>query len=144
MSMPRYAFVMLPVLCGLFACKHETSPFCPQGTSPVAARSVAGKSLWCESRDKLRAQWVEWHAGGTQLRQSCGYRNGKPEGSFTAWHPSGKPWVHGQFTGGNKFGKWKQWDALGSLVAEGDYSGGRLVAGAPVAGMADCEKMVKP
>jgi hypothetical protein len=144
MSMPRYAFVMLPVLCGLFACKHETSPFCPQGMSPVAARSVVGKSLWCESQDKLRAQWVEWHAGGTQLRQSCGYRSGKPEGSFTAWHPSGKPWVHGQFTGGAKFGKWKQWDGLGSLVAEGDYSGGRLVAGAPVAGMADCEKMVKP
>jgi antitoxin component YwqK of YwqJK toxin-antitoxin module len=105
---------------------------------------MAGKTLWCESKDKLRSQWVEWHKGATTLRQSCSYRNGKPEGSFTAWHPEGKPWVQGQFSGGQKVGKWKQWDSSGNEVAEGDYASGRLVAGAPVAAMADCEKVVGP
>ena len=103
---------------------------------------MAGKTLWCESKDKARAQWIEWHKDSTALRQSCSYHDEKPEGSFTAWHPEGKVWVQGQFGGGHKIGKWKQWDANGSEVAEGDYSNGRLVAGAPVAAIADCEKVV--
>ena len=135
---------LLWVLCvvgSLAACKQESSPFCPKGMSEVAQRSAQGKSVWCESSDKQSAQWVEWHPGQTQLRQRCTYRNGKPEGSFTAWHPNGKPWVQGQFVDGKKVGKWKQWDASGNEVAEGDYTADRLVAGAPVAGMAMCEKV---
>jgi antitoxin component YwqK of YwqJK toxin-antitoxin module len=110
---------------------------------PVDGRSQAGQWQWCESNDKHRAQWLEWHPNTTQLRQSCGYRDGKPEGSFTAWHPNGRPWVQGQFLGGLKMGKWKQWDRSGNAVAEGDYTAGRLVAGAPVAGMAGCDKALK-
>jgi hypothetical protein len=52
--------------------------------------------------------------------------------------------VQGQFAAGQTAGKWKQWDVAGNEVAEGDYSGGRLVAGAPVAGMSLCEKMARP
>ena len=130
------------------ACTRTTSPFCPQGMLAVVARSVPEKSLWCESSDKERAQWIEWHEGQNegqkQPRQSCGYRAGKPEGSLTAWNLNGKPWVQGQFAGGQKAGKWKQWDPSGNEVAEGDYNAGRLVAGAPVAGLALCEKMARP
>jgi hypothetical protein len=136
--------ILVLTLGSLAACKQETSPFCPQGMRAVQARSVEGKSIWCETPDKQRAQWIEWHPGQTYLRQSCSYREGKPEGSFTAWHPNGKQWVQGQFSRGNKIGKWKQWDASGNEVAEGEYSLGRLVAGAPVAGMALCEKMARP
>jgi hypothetical protein len=140
----RYAFAILVLGC-LAGCKQEPkSPYCPQGMSEVASRSEPGKNVWCESRDKVRAQWIQWHAGTTKPRQSCGYRDFKPEGSFTAWHPDGKPWVQGQFAAGQKVGKWKQWDISGNEVAEGDYGSGRLVAGAPVAGMALCEKMAKP
>jgi hypothetical protein len=144
MSISRYglAFLAVPVVCGWLACGRETSPFCPKGLFPAKERSVAGKTLWCESKDRSRAQWIEWHKGGTALRQSCSYLGGKPEGSFTAWHPEGKVWVQGQFASGQKAGKWKQWDDGGSEVAEGDYATGRLVAGAPVAAMADCEKVI--
>jgi len=144
MSTSRYAFAVLAVsvACGCLACGRERSPFCPQGLYPVKERSSAGKNLWCESKDKSRAQWIEWHDDSKALRQSCSYRGGKPEGSFTAWHPEGKVWVQGQFANGQKAGKWKQWDVGGSEVAEGDYATGRLVAGAPVAAMADCEKVV--
>ena len=51
--------------------------------------------------------------------------------------------MQGQFVAGLKAGKWKQWDPTGNEVAEGEYSSGRLVAGAPVAGMALCEKMAR-
>lgn len=137
----RYALAIL-VLGGLAGCKQQPkSLYCPQGMGEVAARSEPGKHVWCESSDKVRAQWIEWHAGTTKPRQSCSYRGLAPEGSFTAWHPNGKPWVQGQFVGGLKAGKWKQWDPAGNQVAEGDYNSGRLVAGAPVAGMALCEKM---
>ena len=108
------------------------------------ARSEAGRSVWCESRDKSRAQWIEWYADTTQPRQSCSYRGLSAEGSFTAWHPDGKPWVQGQFSGGQKTGKWKQWDSSGNEVAEGEYGNGRLVAGAPVAGMSLCEQAARP
>jgi hypothetical protein len=139
----RHTFALMAIFCCLPACRREVSPFCPKGTFPVALRSEPGKTQWCESDDKHRAQWLEWHPGTTHLRQSCGYYQGKPEGSFTAWHPNGKTWVEGQFANGLKVGKWKQWDAEGNVVAEGDYSSGRLVAGAPVAGMAGCEKAAK-
>jgi len=139
----RYALAIL-VLGGLAGCKqHPQSLYCPQGMIEVAARSEAGKEVWCETPDKARTQWIEMHPGTTKPRQSCGYRDLKPEGSFTAWHPDGKPWVQGQFVAGQKTGKWKQWDPSGNEVAEGDYNSGRLVAGAPVAGMALCEKMIR-
>jgi hypothetical protein len=139
MSILRYAFVLV-ALSSLSGCRSERSPFCPQGTSQLAARSLDGRYVWCESSDKVKAQWVEFHEGTTKRRQSCSYSNSKPEGSFTAWHPDGKTWVQGQFSAGHKIGKWKQWDSSGNLVAEGDYNTGRLVAGAPVAAMAGCEK----
>jgi len=140
MSTWRY-LLLIPLVCGFLGCERETSPFCPQGLYPVKERSATGKTLWCESKDKTRSQWIEWHKGGANFRQSCSYRDGKSDGSFTAWHPEGKVWVQGQFSGGQKAGKWKQWDTSGSEVAEGDYSGDRLVAGAPVGAMADCEKV---
>ncbi len=139
----RHAFAFL-ILCSLVGCKHKTSPFCPKDMSPVAARSVPGTSLWCESSNKLRARWIEWHKGTTKLRQSCSYYKGVAQGSFTAWHPNGKLWVQGQFINGQQAGKWKQWDGNGNEVAEGDYRSGRLVAGAPVAGMAGCLKAGRP
>jgi hypothetical protein len=139
MSVLRYSMAIL-VVCSALGCGRETSPLCPKGLYPVHERSVPGKSLWCESKDQKRSQWIEWHKGTTNPRQSCSYRDAKPEGSFTAWHAEGKPWVQGQFAGGQKIGKWKQWDAAGNEVAEGEYGNGRLVAGAPVAAVADCEK----
>ena len=132
-------------ILGSIACKRQpVSPFCPKGMREVLTRSEAGKSIWCETPDKSRAQWIEWHAGTTKPRQSCAFHDGRPEGSFAAWHPGGKLWVQGQFAAGVKVGKWKQWDADGNEVAEGDYQTGRLVAGAPVAGMALCEKVGRP
>ena len=139
----RYALVVL-ALGGLLGCKQKTSSYCPKGMAEVSLRSEPGKSVWCETKDKARAQWIEWHPKTTRPRQSCGYRDGRPEGSFTAWHPDGKPWVQGQFADGQKMGKWKQWDGAGSEVAEGDYRAGRLIAGAPVAAVAGCERAAKP
>jgi hypothetical protein len=138
----RHALVVLAI-GGLVGCKPPNSRFCPKGMTEVTQRSDPGKSVWCQTSDKARAQWIEWHPKTTLPRQSCSYNNGKPEGSFTAWHPDGKPWVQGQFVDGQKSGKWKQWNQTGNEVAEGDYRGGRLIAGAPVAGIAGCENAVK-
>jgi len=138
----RHVFVVLAI-SGLFGCKHETSKLCPKGMSEVARRSEPGKSVWCQTSDQAREQWIEWHPKTTKPRQSCSYSKGKPEGSFSAWHPDGKPWVQGQFIDGRKAGKWKQWDPAGNEVAEGDYRDGRLIAGAPVAGMCGCERAAK-
>lgn len=143
--MPKLHHVLVVLaLLGWMGCKTKTSRFCPKGMSEVPLRSVPEKSVWCESGDKSRAQWIEWHPKTTKPRQSCTYRGGRPEGSFTAWHPDGKLWVQGQYSDGQKAGKWKQWDNVGNEVAEGDYRAGRLIAGAPVAGIAGCEREAKP
>lgn len=150
MPKPRHSLASALVVMAMLAlsflagCKRRPPSVCPSGMLDVPARGEPGKSLWCQTADKSRAQWIEWHPNSTQLRQSCGYRDDKPEGSFTAWHLDGKPWVQGQYTGGQKFGKWKQWDSAGSEVAEGEYGNGRLIAGAPVASIASCEKAAKP
>jgi hypothetical protein len=142
--MPKLrCLVVILALGGLAECKSKER-FCPQGMKHVPLRSEPGKAVWCESTDKTRAQWIEWHPKTTRPRQSCSYFNGRPEGSFTAWYPDGKPWVQGQFADGQKAGKWKQWDNGGTEVAEGDYRSGRLIAGAPVAAMAGCERAAKP
>jgi hypothetical protein len=141
--MPKLGCVLVVLVASALAgCGRKASPFCPKGMSEVPARSEPGKSVFCQASDKARAQWIEWHPKTTRPRQSCSYFGGKPEGSFTAWHPDGKPWVQGQFAEGQKIGKWKQWDLAGNEVAEGDYRDGRLIAGAPVGGMAGCERVV--
>ena len=139
----RHLFVLVG-LVGVMGCRAKAPSPCPKGMSEVPRRSEPGRSVWCQTADQKRAQWIEWHPKSTQPRQSCGYYDGRPEGAFTAWFPSGKLWVQGQFTDGQKAGKWKQWDNAGTAVAEGDYRGGRLIAGAPVAGMAMCERAAKP
>ena len=139
----RFLWVLVLVFGVLASCHRKISPLCPKGTYPVAERSSPGKYQWCESENKRRAQWIEWHPGTTKPEQSCSYRDGKPEGSFTAWHPNGKTWVQGQFANGLTIGKWKQWDQAGNAVAEGDYSSGRLVAGAPVAGIERCHRAAR-
>lgn len=142
--MPKLHQVLVVLaLAGAMGCSAKKSSQCPKGMAEVPLRSEPGKSLWCENPDKTRAQWVEWHPKTARLRQSCSYNGGRPEGSFTAWHPDGKPWVQGQFAEGQKVGKWKQWDAGGSEVAEGDYRTGRLIAGAPVGSVSGCERAAK-
>lgn len=142
--MPKHACVLAAlVFVGLWGCARKPSSRCPRDMAEVPARSEPGKTIWCQTKDAVRAQWVEWHPATTRPRQSCHYYRGQPEGSFTAWYPDGKPWVQGQYTDGQKTGKWQQWDVSGNLVAEGDYRGGRLIAGAPVAGMAGCDRALK-
>jgi hypothetical protein len=143
--MPKVHHLLVFVaMLGLWGCRDKAPRLCPKGMSEVALRSQPGKSVWCETPDQKRAQWIEWHPKTTRPRQSCSYYGGRPEGSFTAWFPDGKPWVQGQFADGQKVGRWKQWDSGGNEVAEGDYRRGRLIAGAPVAGIAGCERAAKP
>jgi hypothetical protein len=143
--MPNLRYVVLVLaVAATVGCKPKGTTLCPKGMAEVPLRSEPGKSVWCEAKDKSRAQWIEWHPKSNRPRQSCSYRDGRPEGSFTAWHPDGKPWVQGQFADGQKVGKWKQWDLTGGEVAEGDYRTGRLIAGAPVAAIAGCERAAKP
>ena len=134
--MSRVAFVALCL--GLAAsCGGAPKP-CPRGMSVDEARSQAGKSIWCRSDDGQLARWIELADGAK--RQACSYTNGRPEGSFLAWHPNGRTWVEGTYQDGSKFGKWKQWDAEGALVAQGEYRRGEFVAGAPVGLVAACEQ----
>lgn len=116
---------------------------CPEGMTLVGAKSVAGKSAWCRSADGKLARWIEFYDEKNR-RQSCGYSGGKPEGSFLAWHPGGKPWIEGEYRQGLKAGHWIQRDKEGLKVAEGEYREGTFVAGAPVANPALCEKMTPP
>ncbi len=128
------------ILTGVVAGGCSRSKKCPEGMNIVADRSQDGKVLWCKSSDGKLARWIEFYEG-TDRRQSCGYSGGKPEGSFTAWHAGGKPWLEGEYRDGRKNGRWTQWDKTGAKVADGEYRNGDFVGGAPVGIPAACEKM---
>jgi hypothetical protein len=123
----------------LLAASCRRTSLCPKGMQVVAGRSVSGESIWCKSPDGRTAQWIEFKDGAR--RQVCEYRAGQPDGPFLGLHPTGTHWIEGQFRDGAKSGAWHQWDKTGSLVAEGEYRGGRLIQGAPVAMAAKCEEM---
>ena len=74
-------------------------------------------------------------------RQMCSYIEGKADGSYTAWFPTGKVWISGMYRGGEKAGKWVQYNEEGAVIAKAEYRFGRFVAGAPVGRMARCEEM---
>ncbi len=121
--------VMIPA-----ACRNRD---CPEG---MKVKSKADGVLWCQTPDGKSARWIELHKNG-QRRQSCGFREGRPEGSFTSWHPKGQVWMQGEYRGGVKVGIWSQWDDIGQKTAQGEYRGGTFVAGAPVGAQAPCERL---
>lgn len=122
------------------ACRGQKSSYCAENMDWDQGKSEPDKTVWCRSSDRRTAQFVELHRDGKAKRQSCTYVDGKAEGSFTAWHPNGRTWVAGQFSQGRPVGHWTQWDKAEAKVAEGDYRDGRFIAGAPVAGIALCER----
>jgi hypothetical protein len=139
--MNRPVYALLVVACvGLVACHRSGTNICPEGLSLDEKLSKPGQIVWCRSGDGKRAQYTEFHPDGKAKRQLCEYRDGQPEGAFSAWMPDGKIWISGQYAAGQPDGRWVQRDKDGQRVAEGEYRGGRFVAGAPVASTAVCQK----
>jgi hypothetical protein len=133
--------VVLVLVLGAVGC-NRTAARCPDGMKLVPEKSVAGKTLFCQSDDGQTAQWLELHEpknGARDRRQLCLFHGRRPDGRFQSWHPGGKRWVEGQYRDGLKDGRWNQWNLEGNRVAEGDYREGVLVKGAPVGMVARCE-----
>lgn len=129
--------VVFVAVIGVVACQRGPG-LCPEGMRPDRNPSPDELFVWCGAKDGTR-RWIElWSP--TERRQSCGYRAGRPDGAFQAWHKGGKRWLEGQYRDGEKSGQWTQWDKDGNRVAEGDYRAGRLIAGAPVGMVALCEQ----
>jgi hypothetical protein len=143
--MGRYRIPLLALAClGLVACQRPGPSPCPEGLSLDGKNAKPSQSVWCRSHDGKRAQYIEFQPGGKGKRQVCNFRDGRPEGAFSAFFPSGKSWMAGQFSAGRPDGRWSQWDKSGMRVAEGEYRDGRFVAGAPVASTAVCDKLHVP
>ncbi len=143
--MCRHLLFLLAIAClGSVACKHPGPSVCPEGMSLDGKQSNPGHFVWCHSKEGGRAQYIEFQPDGKEKRQICEFRDGRAEGPFSAWFPGGKVWIAGQFLAGVPDGRWSQWDKSGARVAEGEYRGGRFIAGAPVAGTPICEKLHPP
>lgn len=143
--MCRHLLPLVAMACLVFAaCKRPGPRVCPEGMSLDGKQSKPGHFNWCRSKDGRRAQYIEFQPDGKDRRQICEFRDGRPEGPFTAWFPDGKVWIAGQFAAGLPDGRWNQWDKAGLRVAEGEYRSGRFVAGAPVASTPICDKLHVP
>lgn len=119
-------------------CNRSGARECPEDLVKDEKVSRPGLDLVCRSPDGKRVRWFRLGENGLP-RQSCGYENGRPEGSYAAWHDSGKLFLEGQFRDGHKVGLWTQRDANGAVVATGEYRDGTFVAGAPVATQVGCD-----
>ncbi len=128
------------VVIATAACRR--SRLCPPGMQ-IARKLSTPEAIWCTSPDRHTARWTELYEK-SKRRQSCGFRDGKAEGGYTAWHPNGEVWIRGDYRAGAKVGIWSQWSDQGRKTAEGEYREGQLLMGAPVGGFAICEKLVEP
>ena len=126
--------VVLGVSC------HRSPTLCPEGMQPWKGRSGPGLSIWCKGADGHAAAWIELY-NAKEPRMICQYRQSVPDGPFRAFHPTSVPWIEGAYARGLKQGHWRQWDKTRSLVAEGEYREGRLIAGAPIGMAAKCESV---
>jgi hypothetical protein len=139
----RFATPVALLFMALVASCHRqpAQKTCPDGLERDAARSKEGKELWCRSADGKRARWTEFHMDGKARKQTCGFADGKAQGSYLAWHRNGQLWMEGVYRDGSKEGKWILRNEDGALIANGEYQFGRFVAGAPVGTPATCETM---
>ena len=143
--MRRHILPLLAIACiGLPACRGSRFSICPEGMSLDDKHSRPAQSAWCRTRDRTRAEYIEFQPGGKAKRQICDFREGRAEGRFVTWFPNGKVWISGQFAAGRPQGRWSQWDKSGARVSEGEYRDGRFVAGAPLASLAVCDKLQVP
>ena len=139
-SLGQLGVVMVVISTIQVGCDKGGKRACPEGMRAASDKNADPHTFLCATGDRKRARWTEYYPDGSQ-RQSCGFSDGRPEGTFTAWHRNGQLWIEGQYRQGVKVGRWNQLDEVGRKVAEAEYREGAFVAGAPVGLPAACERV---
>lgn len=134
--LPLWSLGLLAATALAPSCRR--SPICPSGHEETKLNPEA---IWCHDRKAKTSVYIQLYPGTRQFRQRCQFAGGTPEGPFQAAHPGGQKWIDGGYEKGRLAGRWIQWDANGSKVAEGEYRDGRLVSGAPIAVAALCDSV---
>ena len=84
-----------------------------------------GKREYGRFRDGKRdGTWSRWHPSG-KIDAITLWDYGKPV-SFEAWHDSGQKWEQGSFVDGFKQGPWLRWHENGQKELEANYDHGTL------------------
>jgi antitoxin component YwqK of YwqJK toxin-antitoxin module len=138
--------------------EYVTTP-CPFGTDQVVSSDSGTPGLrklmekWCERVDDhgehvRHGPYVEIYEGGGK-REYGRFRDGKRDGTWSRWHPSGKidaitlwdygkpvsfeawhdsgqKWEQGSFVDGFKQGPWLRWHENGQKELEANYDHGTL------------------
>jgi hypothetical protein len=138
MTYVRVALVVVAMAAGLGGAGCRRSSSCPAGLEELR---VGTDSLWCKDQQTGARLYVQMHPGTKRWRQKCAFTKAGLDGPFEATHPGGQKWIEGRYEAGRLAGKWTQWDEAGNKVADGEYRDGHLVAGAPVAVAAVCDKV---
>lgn len=121
---PRRALLAFAVLVLAASCQRsQSSPSSPECNGGVAhgAKPPKGSLFWCaDGSGRKHGLYQEWFPNGT-LKVDAMYRAGKADGTFVAYHDSGKRKEQGQHEGGLRVGRWQEWHPDGSLRRDAEY-----------------------
>jgi antitoxin component YwqK of YwqJK toxin-antitoxin module len=91
----------------------------------VELYETGGKREYGRFRDGKRdGSWTRWHPSG-KVDAVTLWDNGKPV-SFEAWHVNGQKWEQGSFVDGFKQGMWSRWHVNGQKEVESYFEHGTL------------------
>jgi hypothetical protein len=99
---------------------------CPAGTQPVSRPLGGGRMEHCRSAAGTpEGPMLSTHANG-QRRLEGQYHDGKADGRWRGWHPSGRPAGEADFQSG-QLRRVVAWYENGTQAFEGDMTAGRMV-----------------
>ena len=96
---------------------------CPGGTFSY----VSGDEEWCQTRDgEKHGRYLRHHTNTTTKAVEGTYWNGKQEGVWLTYFPTGERLDASTFVEGVKHGPSMMWYVTGELTSEGVYNQGKM------------------
>lgn len=103
---------------------------CPPGSIGLGAAPPNGLEIYCARVDPYtnavtrQGPAITWHSA-TRRASTGAYSEGKKNGQWVYWAPTGTPEAQGSYSGDKKDGLWTTFHPTGEKASEGSYVGGR-------------------
>lgn len=135
------AWAMLAVAITLAGCPKTTAPVavgppqghpdlaCPPGTVPAGFGPPNGIEAFCQ-KQRPDAVWVrqgpaiEWHTNEQRASEGS-YVDGKRDGPWLFWYPTGSAEKQGTYSRGVEEGVWTEYHVNGDRKSEGQWVDGK-------------------
>lgn len=103
----------------------RSSGACPAGSRLTGAPPPRGHEAFCARGRVRHGPYARWHAGTNELAATGNYVDGRRDGVWKLFYPSGALRATGPYRRGERHGAWSEWYEDGVQASDGHYVGGR-------------------